>query len=280
MEPYFRTRKGILYKGDAWKILKEIESKSVDLVILDPPYVETRDVRVKSNEWSLNKNWGVLFKQINRVLKDNGVVFLFGLPSYYILVAEYIAKYFRVYFDMIWFKSDPIGFINCKRRPLQQHEQILCLIKHDAKVTEITYNYKAIAGKGKSYKRIRKNEYCPYANANYVDTINEGIKYPTTVVVAPNKPAMKRDERTPHPTQKPLELIEYLVKGWTNENDLVLDTFCGSGTTAVVCEKLNRRWICIEIDEKWCNLTKERVIKVTKQFSIKKFLTNHDTISP
>ena len=279
MEPYFKTNKGVLYKNDAWKVLEEIEPKSVDLVILDPPYVKTRDVRIKSNEWSLNKNWSTLFKQINEILKDNGVVFLFGFPSYYLKIAEYITKYFRVYFDMIWVKKAPIGFINCKRRPLQQHEQIVCLIKYNAKVTKITYNYKAIARKGKPYKKTRKNKYCPYANIMYKDIINEGIGYPTTVVVAPNKPTMKKEERTPHPTQKPLELIEYLVKGWTNENNVVLDPFCGSGTTAVACEKLNRRWICIEIEERWCNLTKERVLKVAKQSSIKEFLANCNTIS-
>ena len=266
VEMYFKTDLGELYCADTWDLLKEIpKKKSVDLIIADPPYLEYRDARTRKDEWSVERRWRSLFRMLSEVLKDNAPLFLFGLPSYYLEIADAIRKYFRVYFDLIWVKTCPIAFLKAKQKPLNKHEQILCLVKPDAKVSELTYNYKEIGSKGEPYINVR-NGYDHYADAVLTTTVNkDGFRYPTTVVEFPNKPAMPKDERTPHPTQKPIGLIEHLVKGWSNEGDLVLDPFLGSGTTAVVCERLNRRWIGIEINEEYCELAKNRVLDVLRE---------------
>jgi len=265
MKPYFRTDLGELYCGDAWQLLRELPGKSVDLIIADPPYVEYRDTRTQSDEWSLKRNWRVLFRLLADALKDSGCLFLFGVPSYYLRVADAILRYFRVYFDMIWVKPVPIAFLTAKQKPLNRHEQILCLVKKGAKVSEITYNYREIGSKGEPYVNIRRG-YDKYTGVVHTPTFNkDGFRYPTTILEFPNKPAMSEGERTPHPTQKPAALIEYLVKGWSNEGDLVLDPFLGSGTTAVVCERLNRRWVGIEINPEYCELAKNRVLAVLRE---------------
>lgn len=258
-EPYFKTDLGELYCGDAWHLLRELPKRSVDLIIADPPYVEYRDVRTHSDEWSVEREWEPLFRMLSEVLKDNGCLFLFGIPSYYLQVADAILQRFRVYFDLVWVKPMTLAYLKAKQKPLIKHEQILCLVKHDAKVSELTYNYIEIGSKGKPYVIIRRG-FDNYAGTVRASTFNEdGFRYPTTILKFPNKPAMQKSERTPHPTQKPIGLNEHLVKGWSNEGDLVLDPFLGSGTTAVVCEKLNRRWIGIEMIEEYCELAKNRV---------------------
>ena len=265
MKAYFETQLGKLLCGDAWQLLKELPKRSVDLIIADPPYLEYRDTRTQGDEWSLRRRWRTLFRLLADVLKDNGCLFLFGLPSYYLEIADAILRYFRVYFDLIWAKPVPIAFLMAKRKPLNRHEQILCLVKKDAKISEITYNYREIGSRGEPYVNIREG-YDRYTGAILTSTFNkDGFRYPTTILEFPNKPAMQKDEKTEHPTQKPIGLIKYLVKGWSNEGDLVLDPFLGSGTTAVVCEMLNRRWIGIEIDPKYCELAKSRVQKVVKE---------------
>jgi len=265
-EPYFKTDLGELYCGDAWQLLRELPKKSVDLIIVDPPYVEYRDVRTNSDEWSVEREWEPLFRGISEALKDNGCVFLFGFPSYYLQVADAILRYFRVYFDLVWVKPGAIAFLKAKQKPLNKHEQILCLVKHGTKVSELTYNYREIGSKGKPYVSDRRGTFDRYTGAELTLTYNEdGFRYPTTILEFPNKPAMPKSERTQHPTQKPVGLIEHLVKGWSHEGDLVLDPFLGSGTTAVVCEKLNRRWIGIEMNEEYCELAKNRVLEVLKE---------------
>jgi len=258
LEPYFKTRLGRLYCGDAWELLRGIKDKSIDLVILDPPYVELKDLRARDERWSVRHNWNALFYQVHRVAKDNAPVFLFGLPSYFLEIAQWILKYFRIYFDLIWIKPQGLNYLKAKERPLNRHEQILCLVKHEAKVKEMTYNYRDIGTYEKPTMRIR-NEFDPYQGVKRRDYINPtGFRYPTTVIEAPSKPTMKKEERTPHPTQKPKVLLEFLIKGWSNEGDLVLDPFAGSGTTLVVAERLNRKWIGIEINPEYCEIIKKR----------------------
>ena len=253
---FYKTEKGVLYKGDCLEIMKNLREK-FDPIILDPPYVEVRDVRTDS--WNFNFNWHELFKQTHRLLKDNGVVFLFGLPSFYLNVSKYILTYFEVYFDLIWLKPQGLNYMVAKLRPLNRHEQILCLVKKNCRKSEITYNYTEIGEFRGRYFHKNDGRYDPYTGERKLSTESNGVRYLTTVIEAESKPHMKPSERTEHPTQKPEKLIEFLVKGWTNEGDKVLDPFLGSGTTAVVCERLNRQWLGIEIEEKWCRVAVERI---------------------
>ncbi|MHA1593625.1 MAG: DNA-methyltransferase [Candidatus Baldrarchaeia archaeon] len=244
--------------GDAIRVLRKLPSNSVDLVILDPPYTELRDSR--AYEWNLNLNWGALFKQIRRIVKPNGYVFLFGFPSYFLKIANHIISNFEVHFDLIWIKPIPLNFLKAKMKPMNQHEQILCLVRPDGKDTERTYNYREIGYYAKPYIMKRHGAYTKYGDVIHSDTYCEdGFRYPTTLVFAPSKEHMPKDERTEHPTQKPLKLIEFLVKGFSNKHDIVLDPFLGSGTTAVACVRNMRYFIGIEIERKWCEVAAQRV---------------------
>jgi site-specific DNA-methyltransferase (adenine-specific) len=263
LKPYYETKLGKLYLGDAFSILKSINEK-FNLAILDPPYVVVDDERASTNEWKLYLPYEFLFNYLYDNLYDNGIVFLFGLPSYYLKIAEYIKKRFRVWFDLIYVKPQGLNFARAKIRPMNRHEQILALVKKDVKNVKFTYNYKEIGFYDKPYIRVRDG-YNPYQKIKLVSTISiDGFRYPTTILYFSNKPAMNEDEKTNHPTQKPLGLIEWLIKGFSNENNLVLDCFLGSGTTALACEKLNRRWIGIEINKEYCNLSKNRIEKFLK----------------
>jgi len=267
MRVVYKSEKGEIILGDCLEVMQSLGK--YDLIILDPPYIAVRDSRAK--EWNYNFDWHKLFKLTHKCLKDNGVVFLFGLPSFYMQVSKYILAYFDVYFDLIWLKPIPLSYTTAKLKPLNRHEQILCLVKKNAEKSKITYNYKAI-GEFKGKYVQKRNGYDYYIDDfRHTVTKSNGLRYPTTVIEAENKPMMRESERTEHPTQKPEKLIEFLVKGWTNEGDKVLDPFLGSGTTAVVCEKLNRLWTGIEIDEKWCKIAIERVSKVNKQAKLTDF---------
>jgi site-specific DNA-methyltransferase (adenine-specific) len=263
LKPYYETKLGKLYLGDAFSILKSINEK-FNLAILDPPYVVVDDERTASNEWKLYLPYEFLFNYLYDNLYDNGIVFLFGLPSYYLKVAEYIKKRFRVWFDLIYVKPQGLNFARAKIKPMNRHEQILALVKKDVKNVKFTYNYKEIGYYDKPYIKVRDG-YNPYQKIKLISTISiDGFRYPTTLLYFSNKPTMNEDERTNHPTQKPLGLIEWLIKGFSNVNDLVLDCFLGSGTTALACEKLNRRWIGIEINKEYCDLSKNRIEKFLK----------------
>lgn len=255
----YRSEYGVLINDDCLNVLKQLDDKMFDLIILDPPYVYFQDERIDRKEtWSLKRDWKMLFYETNRLLKDDGVVFLFGLSSFYIDIAQYIKEFFDVYFEMIWIKPIPVGYFRAKFRPLPRHEQILALVKTNAEKTKITYNYMHIGENGKPYN-IKRSGYDPYQKVYRRDSSSDGFRYPTTVILAENKPAMSEDEKTPHPTQKPISLISKLVLGWTNEYEYVLDPFLGSGTTAVVCEKLKRYFIGIEIDKEYYEIAKKRL---------------------
>jgi len=262
---YFETENGILYCENNLKILSKFLDNFMDLIILDPPYINYTDIRTQNKEWALDRNWDLLFEQILRMQKDLGYTFLFGASQFYIMIANIIKKYFRVYYDLIWVKPAPVNFLRSKERPLCKHELILCLVKKDCKVKNLVYNYKTIGGRGKSYKKRNNNQYNEYANVLIFDVESDGFRYPTSILEFPNKSRMKKSERTPHPSQKPIGLLEWFIKGFTNEGGFVLDPFAGSGTTLVVSEQLNRNWIGIEINEEYCKIIKERLLKIESQ---------------
>ena len=258
MKEYLHTTRGVLYQGDALEVLKQLPDESVDLVVLDPPYVEFRDERVKGT-----KTWGVnyelisnVFSETTRVMKQNAVAFLFGFPSFYLRFAEPILNNFRLWFDVIWEKPWPTNPLLSRQRPLNIHEQALVLVRKDAKVTQVKYYPERIGSwDGTPIKRGgsmgRK-----FGNVKYIRKAPPNFRYPKTVVKLNNVA-----KRHGHPTEKPEALLKWFLKGWTDSGDLILDPFAGSGTTLVVAEKLGRHWIGIEINPDYCEIIKRRFEK-------------------
>ena len=226
--------------GDCLELMKDIPNKSIDMILCDLPYGTTR------NKWDVIIDFEKLWEQYNRIIKENGAVVLFGNEPFTSKLILSNIKCFK--YRLTWKKDGYTNFLNAKNQPLRQVEDICIFYKRQP-----VYNpqYKL----GKPYKQmsgIPKGNY-DIKHCNKVETINDGKRYPTDLI------EFKKVKKTIHPTQKPVELLEYLIKTYTNESNLVLDNCMGSGSTGVACINTNRNFIGIEIDENYFEIAKERI---------------------
>jgi len=237
-------KENLIINDDCLNYMKTIKDKSIDMICCDLPYGTTQ------NKWDCVINLNDLWEQYNRIIKDNGVIVLtaqFMFSAKLMLSNEKDYKY-----SWVWKKGNkPTGFLNAKKQPLRIHEDILVFYKN-----QCTYNPQMIKGakchsRGKSIGSD-KNKSENYNSYKDFDTDGD-MKYPQTIIDIP------RDVEKLHPTQKPVALIEYLIKTYSNENDIILDNCAGSFTTSIACLNTNRRYICIEKDENYFNIGKERI---------------------
>jgi len=256
----FETELGRLYCGDCLDVMKGIRDGSVDMVLADLPYGMT------DNEWDSRIPLKPLWKQYKRVLKEKGVIVLTAIQPFSSMLVVNDLKMFK--YEWIWIKERGTGFLNAKKQPLRAVEHVLVFYNQQP-----TYNPQM--RKGKPY--IKKG-HSRTTNYNFYDskhiTVNSGKRYPLNYFKFDNFKEYFRANRNVtglHPTQKPLKLFEYLIKTYTNEGDLVLDNVIGSGTTAVACENLNRRWIGIEKKKKYCDITINRLKKILDQTKLKRW---------
>ena len=184
-----------------------------------------------------------------RVIKDNGAICLFGQGAF---TANLIMSNIPMYrYDLVWEKTKAGGFLNAKRMPLQAHENISIFYKKLP-----TYNPQMEQGKPYTKKAVTNGDGNNYGKFNRVGQvhINNGERFPRSVIKISND-----NHKSLHPTQKPVALLEYLIKTYTNEGETVLDNCMGSGSTGVACKNLNRKFIGIELDENYFNIAKERI---------------------
>ena len=277
-----------LYNGDCLEVMKEIPSKSVDMILCDLPYQVTKnkwDTIIPMNDyiiandeslekdefylkqflkglskkeidkiWKENKQEG-LWSHYNRVVKDNGAILLFGQD---IFSAQLINSNLKMYkYKWFWKKDRPSGFLNAKKMPLKDVEEILVFYKKCPIYNPQFWEGIPLHGMGTKYKEgnLGNNNYGKFASHTNPSANREGDtkKYPRQVL------EFKRPHPPIFPTQKPVDLCEYLIKTYTNEGDLVLDNCMGSGSTGVACKNLNRRFIGIELDENYFNIAKKRI---------------------
>ena len=234
--------------GDCLKLMKNIPDKSIDMILCDLPYGITQ------NKWDSVIPFDQLWKGYNRIIKDNGAIVLFAQGMFTSDLMQSNRKYWR--YNLIWEKDRPSGFLNAKRMPLRSHEDICIFYKNLP-----TYN--PIMWEGKECHSVGKaNEEPPCKNNNYgnfaIVERKGNLKYPRSIL------KFNRPHPPIHPTQKSVELCEWLIKTYTNEGDLVLDNCMGSGSTGVACVNTNRNFIGIELDEKYFNIAKERIEKCNK----------------
>ena len=234
-----------LYQGDCLEVMdKLIESGlKVDAIITDPPYGTTQ------NKWDSVISLDEMWNRINKLIKSNGAIVF---TSQSIFTAKLILsneKWFK--YKLVWEKSKATNFLNAKKQPLRKHEDI-CVFYNK----QPTYNPQMREGKPYD-KGVRKDQLTgSYGDFNPVHVKSEGKRYPTDVVYFKTA---ESEGKVYHSTQKPVKLMEYLIKTYTDENDLVLDFTMGSGSTGVACMNTNRRFIGIELDEKYFNIAKERM---------------------
>lgn len=230
-----------LRQGDCLEIMKDIPDKSIDLILCDLPYGTTR------NKWDSIIPLDKLWDQYERIIKDTGAIVLFSQMPFTAELTHSNLKLFK--YEWIWEKDNGTGFLNAKKMPLKIHENILVFYKKLP-----TYNPQMRTG-FKPYKCKQGRHSTNYGayEQGYI-TESNGERYPIDII------EFKKDSGL-HPTQKPVALLEYLIKTYTNENDLVLDNCMGSGSTGVACINTNRNFIGIELDENYFNIAKERIEK-------------------
>jgi len=228
-----------LMQGDCLERMKEIESGSVDMILTDPPYGTT------ACKWDSIIPLEPMWEQLKRIIKPNGaIVMMAQAPFDKALGASNLPM---MKYEWIWVKPQGTGHLNAKKMPLKSTENALVFYSKPP-----TYNpqmrtgfkpYTCKSGKGSDN----------YGGQIQVETINGGERYPV------NHLEFKKDKSKQHPTQKPVALMEYLIKTYTNESETVLDFTMGSGTTGVAAKNLNRDFIGIEMDENYFNIAKERI---------------------
>jgi len=227
-----------LYLGDCIDVMREkIDAKSIDMILCDLPY------GVTANKKDVQIPFDKLWEQYERVIKDNGCIALFAQGLFYVDLVNSNRKLFR--YDIVWNKVLTTGFLDAKRRPLRQHEQIAIFYKKQPVFNPQFTEGKPLHSKGKDVEgKIPKNQ--NYGKYAYDGDSRAGStqKYPTSIIEFPKPhPSIAK-----HRTEKPVALLEWLIKTYTNKGDLVLDSCIGSGTSGIASCNTKRRFIGIEID--------------------------------
>lgn len=232
-----------LLHGDCLKLMKKIPDRSIDMILCDLPYGTTR------NKWDSTLPLDVMWEQYNRIIKENGAIVLFSAEPFTSHLITSNMKCFR--YDLIWSKNQGSDFLNANRKPLRGHENI-CVFYEKQPI----YNPQKTQGepyKAKSGKTTSTN--FGDFNGNHHTENKSGMRYPLTVL----KFNGEHNKGKRHPTQKPVQLLEYLVKTYTNPDGVVLDNCMGSGSTGVACVNTGRSFVGIELDENYFEIAKKRI---------------------
>ena len=231
-----------LMHGDCLEWMKEIPDGSVDMVLADPPYGTT------ACKWDTVIDLPLMWEQLKRVIKPNGAIVMTASQPFTSALVMSNPKMFK--YCWVWEKSKATGHALCKKRPMKAHEDIAVFCKS----SEV---YSPQMNAGASYRaKLGKKESKEFSTGTARND-NLGMRYPRSVQYFKTSESERNNFR--HPTQKPVALMEYLIRTYTNEDETVLDFTMGSGTTGVAAKNLNRKFIGIELDEEYYNIANERI---------------------
>ena len=235
-----------LLHGDCLELMKDIPDNSIDMVLTDPPYGTT------ACKWDTVIDFDLMWEQLKRITKDNGAICLFGSEPFSSALRMSNIKMFK--YDWIWQKNIPSNFATAKKVPMKYHEIISVFYKKNRYFPQMIE--RSEAGKkrtsyGHNYKGKSGGEHINL-KAAYYKKHDDDLKYPSSIL------PFNRDSGF-HPTQKPIPLLETIIKTYTLENETVLDFTMGSGSTGVACKNLNRKFIGIEQDDKYFQIAKDRI---------------------
>lgn len=229
-----------LLQGDCLKLMKKIPDNSVDMCLTDPPYGTT------ACRWDNIIPFEPMWNELKRIVKNNGAICLFGSEPFSSYLRMSNIKQFK--YDWVWRKERGTGHLNAKKYPLKDNELISVFCR-------AVHKYYPVMRKGKPYIQKKgglSDNYRKDTKENIITKSNGG-RYPLTTI------EFKRDKSRVHSTQKPVALLEYLIKTYTLENETVLDFTMGSGSTGVAAKNLNRKFIGIEKDNKYFKIAKGRI---------------------
>ena len=245
-----------LLNVDCMEYLSNCEDGKFDLLLQDTPFGCTK------NKWDIKPDFKKMWPEWNRVSKDNAAMIFFGTQPFSSELIFSNAKNFR--YDLIWYKSLGSGFLNAKRMPLRNHESILIFYRKLP-----TYNPQmgiGIRKKGRATNDRTNTNYNSFGtNDKYHYFDDNGTRYPQSVLDFSNG---DRTTESDHPTQKPVDLIRYLIKTYSNENDAVFDGYAGSGTSAIACYIEKRGCICCETDKSYFDNSVIRYNEAIKEQSL------------
>ena len=229
-----------LIHGDCLEKLKDIPNKSIDFILTDPPYGTT------ACKWDTIIPFDLMWKELNRVIKDNGTIALFGSEPFSSFLRCSNINNFK--YDWIWQKTKASGHLNAKKMPMKSFENISIFSYKTCRY----YPQGLVYGEFDN-GRIAHTKVGDIYGKQTTPKMATASNYPKDIQTfgKPHKPV--------HPTQKPVDLLEYLIKTYTLENETVLDFTMGSGSTGVACKNLNRKFIGIEKDNKYFEIAKNRI---------------------
>jgi len=246
-----------IYQMDCLEGMKLIPYKSIDMILCDLPYGTTK------NKWDSIIDIDKLWEQYNRIIKDNGAIVLFGQDKFSAMMMLSQPKLHR--YNLIWNKVLVSGFLNANRMPLRTHEDIMIFYKKAPYYNPQKFKGNKNHSKG-SMKTDINNNYGEYGKVDNTELLGD-MKHPKSIITF-EKP---HPSISIHPTQKPVELCEWLIKSYSKENDIILDNCMGSGTTAIACTLNNRKWIGFETDSKYIELANKRLEQIQLEDDLNKY---------
>ena len=237
-----------LWQGDCLKLMKDIPDKSIDMILCDLPYGITKC------KWDSVIPFEPLWEQYNRIIKDKGAILLFGSEPF---SSKLRISNLRMYkYDWIWKKTKAQGFLNSKKMPLKDYENICVFYKRLP-----VYNPQGIIyGNFQNDRKSKYNKGEDIYGKEKEFGISHMSNFPKQIIEFSN-PSGKGQL---HPTQKPVDLLEYLIKTYTQDGEVILDNCMGSGSTGVACVNTNRKFIGIELDDTYFEIAKERINKAVE----------------
>lgn len=239
-------------QGDCLELMKEVPDKSIDMILCDLPY------GTSACKWDTVIPFEDLWREYERIIKDDGAIVLFGSEPFSSNLRMSNLKLYK--YDWKWEKPSGANFLNFKYQPAKVHEDIMVFGKMATSYSKKgTMIYNPQMEEGKPYSQKSGKQKQDYGNSTVrtpieqVITENKGTRYPRSI----QKFSLDKDKL--HPTQKPVALLEYLIKTYTNENDVVLDNCMGSGSTCIAAINTGRQYIGFELDEHYFEIAKERI---------------------
>lgn len=233
-----------LLQGDCLRLLPSLPDSSIDMVLADPPYGTTQC------KWDSIIDLASMWRELERVCKHNAAIVMTGAQPF---TAQLVCSNIGMFkCEIIWEKGNATGFLNAKKQPLRAHESVLVFYRHQP-----TYNPQMTSGHArKTSKRKTVNSEC-YGDALSLTEYDSTERYPRSVQFF----SSDKQKSKLHPTQKPVALMEWLIRTYTNDGDTVLDFCMGSGTTGVACHNTGRQFIGMEMDEEIFNVANKRIME-------------------
>jgi site-specific DNA-methyltransferase (adenine-specific) len=242
-----------LYEGNCFDYLPLLEDKSIDMILCDLPYGTT------DCKWDTPLPLDKLWFEYKRIIKDNGAIVLTASQPF---TSKLVSSNYEMFkYALVWVKNQSTNFVHAKNKPLKKHEDILVFSKgttvHESQSDlRMNYNPQGIKEVNIYHDKTKGHtDTCFSKRPSHGAYVTTHTGYPTSIINIDC-------ERGLHPTQKPVALFEYLIKTYTNEDELVLDNCAGSGTTGVACENTGRNSILMEQEPEYCQIIKDRMATV------------------